>query len=330
MLTVSMIVKDAADTLEQCLESVKDADKIIIVDTGSTDNTVEIAKRYGRVEHFEWCDDFAAARNHALSFVPTGSWVISIDADEWMHIPDGFHADAGADCYCVEVVRLNEDGNPAESFLAARVFRNSDVNWEGKVHEQISRNGKPLPWQGILPVTFFHHHRPHDSEKWMRNVEMLQMDCIDHPTDPVRFMQYAMATASVCDYEKAYLAATEALHLTSEAGVPQPPWVYRCVATKAHSAHLIGQKVEARKLLKYLQDSAPDYTDAYYIEALCAASDGRFDKVKELIGICKQMGDAPSSMWAIGGVSTWRGDQLLAEIEKAPKGATWLTTEQTT
>jgi glycosyltransferase involved in cell wall biosynthesis len=64
-----MIVKDEEENLARCLQSIRQVvDEIIVVDTGSRDRTVEIARRHGcRVSHFEWCDDFAAARNAALT-----------------------------------------------------------------------------------------------------------------------------------------------------------------------------------------------------------------------------------------------------------------------
>ena len=82
-LTLSMIVKNEEKYLEGCLESVKNvADEIVIVDTGSEDSTLDIAERYGaKIYHFEWIDDFSAARNFALS-KSTGDWILYLDADE--------------------------------------------------------------------------------------------------------------------------------------------------------------------------------------------------------------------------------------------------------
>ncbi len=76
-----MIVKNEEAMLAQCLESVKEADEIIIVDTGSKDKTREIAQKYtDKVFYLEWCDDFAKARNEARKEC-TGDWILSIDAD---------------------------------------------------------------------------------------------------------------------------------------------------------------------------------------------------------------------------------------------------------
>jgi len=78
-----MIVKDEAATLAHSLESVKSlVDEMVIVDTGSTDNTVDIARSFGaRIYHYEWRDDFAAARNESLKRCK-GDWALILDADE--------------------------------------------------------------------------------------------------------------------------------------------------------------------------------------------------------------------------------------------------------
>ena len=80
-----MIVRDEARCLERCLASARPwVDAIVVLDTGSIDATVEIARRHGaRVAHFEWIDDFAAARNAALQ-ESDAPWRLVLDADEWI------------------------------------------------------------------------------------------------------------------------------------------------------------------------------------------------------------------------------------------------------
>ena len=79
-----LIVKNEAENIARCLESIKSiSDEIIVVDTGSTDNTVEIAKSYGaRIYFYEWDNNFSNARNFALEKA-TGDWIIFLDADEY-------------------------------------------------------------------------------------------------------------------------------------------------------------------------------------------------------------------------------------------------------
>ena len=93
-----MIVKDEEESLPGCLESIQGlSDELIIVDTGSVDQTVAIAKSYGaQISHFDWVDDFSAARNASLDKA-TGDWILWVDADD--RIARRYHPDrfAGAD-----------------------------------------------------------------------------------------------------------------------------------------------------------------------------------------------------------------------------------------
>ncbi len=82
-ISACMIVKNEEKLLPQCLESIKDfVDKIIIVDTGSTDRTIEIAKSYGaKIFHHPWENDFSKHRNQSISYA-TGDWIFVLDGDE--------------------------------------------------------------------------------------------------------------------------------------------------------------------------------------------------------------------------------------------------------
>lgn len=83
MISLCMIVKNEEENLGRCLDSVKDiVDEIIIVDTGSKDNTVKVAKQFGaNVLFYQWNDDFAAARNFSISMAKH-DWIFILDADE--------------------------------------------------------------------------------------------------------------------------------------------------------------------------------------------------------------------------------------------------------
>lgn len=98
MITVSlcMIVKNEEDTLPRCLSSVKDiVQEIIIVDTGSTDKTKEVAHTFtDHVVDFEWIHDFAAARNHAFSLA-TQEYILCLDADDVFREKDRVGAQSG-------------------------------------------------------------------------------------------------------------------------------------------------------------------------------------------------------------------------------------------
>jgi len=88
-LTLAMIVKNESERLSECLAIVKPiVDDIVIVDTGSSDDTVEVARSLGaRTFRYDWCDDFSAARNESLRHA-TGDWILMLDADELIAEPD--------------------------------------------------------------------------------------------------------------------------------------------------------------------------------------------------------------------------------------------------
>jgi glycosyltransferase involved in cell wall biosynthesis len=141
-LWVSLIVKNEESCLDQCLGSVKAADGIVIVDTGSSDKTPEIARKYTpyvSVGEYLWDDNFAEARNYALDKIPQQDgdfWVLSIDADEVLE-EDGIFKIKNAilkseDKQTVNVRMISSDGSTEHSY--PRVFRKG-VRWVGIAHE---------------------------------------------------------------------------------------------------------------------------------------------------------------------------------------------------
>lgn len=156
MATVSlcMIVKNEERVLARCLESVRECmDEIIIVDTGSSDATKEIAARYtDKIYDFEWIDDFAAARNFSFSKA-------SMDFAMWLDADDVFlEADKNAFIELknsipenVDVVMLryhtafDEEGKPVFSYYRERLIRKGTVSfWKGRVHEVIVHTGRVM------------------------------------------------------------------------------------------------------------------------------------------------------------------------------------------
>ncbi len=143
-ISLCVIVKNEAHYLTDCLESVKDiVDEIVVVDTGSTDNSKEIAKSFGaKVFDFNWVDDFSAARNFSLSKA-TKDWILYLDADERLSkksialINKIKIQKRKAGYYCRVVSPSAATGNPSV-MKYIRFFRNLDnPRFEGKVHEQI-------------------------------------------------------------------------------------------------------------------------------------------------------------------------------------------------
>ncbi|MEI7811857.1 MAG: glycosyltransferase [Ignavibacteria bacterium] len=142
VLTLSMIVKNEEKYLRDCLESVKDiVDEIVLVDTGSTDKTIEIAREYNaKIFHFVWINDFSAARNYALS-KSTGKWILYLDADERLskdsigELRTIIKSNGKDACFCS--VNSTDPEKPNKMFYT-RLFRNNHkIKFKGNVHEQI-------------------------------------------------------------------------------------------------------------------------------------------------------------------------------------------------
>jgi tetratricopeptide (TPR) repeat protein len=140
-LSFVAIVKNEAQNLARCLESVKPyVDELVIVDTGSTDETIAIAQQYGaKVSHFEWCDDFAVARNYALSLV-SGAWVLTLDADEELQVTDSnwrhqLVKNNDVIAYALELKDIEAD---TSQFRSIRVFQNlPNLTYIGRYHESL-------------------------------------------------------------------------------------------------------------------------------------------------------------------------------------------------
>jgi glycosyltransferase involved in cell wall biosynthesis len=144
------IVKNESENIARCLESVKPyVDELIIVDTGSDDNTVEIAHQYGaKVFYFQWCDDFAAAKNYAMSQA-TSNWILFLDADEELITKiDNISFKnilSQSDALIFNICRKDIDSFQLIPVKLQRIFRNLDtIKYVGAYHEQLYYNSQNI------------------------------------------------------------------------------------------------------------------------------------------------------------------------------------------
>lgn len=146
-----MIVKDEEETLARCLECVKPfADEIIVVDTGSTDGTIEIARsQKAEVFFFEWCDDFSAARNFSFSKAKC-DLVMWLDADDVITPENArkiaeLKARDDFDVAFLKYAAAFDNDMPTFVYYRERIFRRSlDFKWQGFVHEVIAPAGRTV------------------------------------------------------------------------------------------------------------------------------------------------------------------------------------------
>lgn len=182
-LSLAMIMKNEAEVIARCLDSVKDVvDEIILVDTGSTDNTVEIAKRYtNKIYHFKWIDDFSAARNFSFDKC-TGDFILWLDLDDCIY-PEDAQKIKSLDLSDKELIVCNyeyahdEFGNSICTVPRERIIKRSlGLKWEEPIHEYIPLKGKMF----ISDISIHHFKKGGTSE---RNINILKRIVEQRPED---------------------------------------------------------------------------------------------------------------------------------------------------
>ena len=231
-LSVCLIVKNEERFLAQCLASIKGlAHQVVVVDTGSTDRTVEIAREHGaQVHSFAWCDDFSAARNAALEHV-TGDWVLVLDADE--ELPPEQHAALRKLLHAPSVIAwrlpLQDVGREAEGCsYVPRLFRNAPgLFYVGRVHEQVfsSVEVRRQEWglETRLGDAMLRHYGytkelTLERDKVGRNLRLLEQAILELPGEANLLMNYGLELTRSGRREEGlaqYRAAFEAM-----AGLP--------------------------------------------------------------------------------------------------------------
>ncbi len=216
-LSVCMIVKNEHDTLARCLDCAsKIADEIIVVDTGSTDDTKDIALKYThKVYDFNWVDDFSKARNFSFSKA-TKEYIMWLDADDVILDEDIFKMqklketlDKNIDMIMIKY-NLNLDGNgiPALTYYRERIVkREKEYKWISPIHEVIPRNGNVI-YEDIC-IT---HKKIHPSSP-DRNLKIFEkMKKENYPFDARQSFYYARELMYAKRYDDAILEYTKFLN----------------------------------------------------------------------------------------------------------------------
>lgn len=182
MLSVCLIVKNEELNLRYCLESIKDiAGEIIIVDTGSTDSTIEIAKDFtSKIINFKWNDNFSDARNESIKEA-SGDWILFLDADERIDKDDCISLQKllSSTNFNAIYFRLNNysNGKFISSSSVLRAFTNNKkLKFQGKIHEQIRPSVETIYGKDVFyysDIKILHHTNSDRSKQNDRNLKLL-------------------------------------------------------------------------------------------------------------------------------------------------------------
>lgn len=223
-VSAALIVKDEAHFLPGCLESLHGrVDDIVVVDTGSSDSTVEIAKGHGaRVFEFPWRNDFAAARNAGLDQAKS-DWILYIDADERLSLPEGAELGSRLDQAHWVGARLKfrptVRGTPC---LEYRLFRNRpDIRFVGAIHETVTPALEALTRGGALMVGDIDAELVHLgyegdlTHKYQRNLPMLRRMVQEWPERLFYYLDLAKALSALGEKAEARLVCHQGLALAA-------------------------------------------------------------------------------------------------------------------
>ncbi len=306
LLSLCMMVKNEEEMLPRCLESIKgSADEIIVVDTGSSDRTVEIAKSYGaRIYHHAWENDFSKHRNQSISYA-TGDWILIMDADEEFYSEDvallrEVIQRSNADFIYLQCFDMEKTGKPHGVFNQVRLFRNgAGMHYTRCVHNQLQAVGRGF-YSKLRFKHFGYDLDPLKMEaKHHRTTSLLLRRIEKDPGDPFNHFQLASSYSMHREYHKAIEQGEIALLLRKEKDLRNAYFstVYYTVA-QAHFA--LGMLQEAEGVCLEAIDFFAMDLNAYHLLAAIRFKAEDFQKCKDAslryLAILQKFEEDPSEM----------------------------------
>jgi len=297
-VSLCMIVKNEERFLEECLESIKDfVDEINIVDTGSTDRTLEIARRYtDRIEHREWRNDFSWARNQALDMA-TKRWTIVLDADEEL-TPDSGPTlaalgtmPAGVTPVYLKILNTVDDqsGTGTMTHLLPRIYPTTRrIRYHGVIHENIGLTDTKDDLGGVLsPIRIIHKGYTEaiisGRKKSERNMPLLEKAVKENGENSFSWFNYAMSAIGAEESARGIEAFEKMFEIDNKLGVTRS---YHALAYIALAATYAYQKNDLDKALETIDaclaiETYKNYTNALFTRGDVLSLARRFEEARE-------------------------------------------------
>ncbi len=328
-LSLCMIVKDEEQMLPKCLDAVAEfVDELIIVDTGSTDRTVEIAESFGaKVLHHTWTGDFSEARNVGFD-AATCDWKMFLDADEVLVEGEGpkLRALLGHTwreaMYLVETNYTGDmDHGTSVDHNALRIFRNRpEYRFRDRIHEQIAY-ALPLITERLEVSQVRIDHFGYlgvvreERDKSRRNIELLEQQIEEGNNGP--FVHFNLGSEHMAiDEPEAALAefriAWELMESDPDRGsYPYfPSLASRYLRSLRHCGHYDEVASTGDLVLKLL----PGFTDVVLEQADTLQSAGDIEGAEARYRDAIAMGDAPTKYAGSRGAGSFMARQALAML----------------
>ena len=320
-ISLCMIVRDEEDFLDRCLTSVKGiVDEICVLDTGSEDRTVEIAQQHGaRVESFEWCDDFAAARNAALQMC-TGDWILILDADEQITTELARKAfevfmEQNADCAGTVWIDNETEGGDRSQVAITRFFpAGPEWKFEGCIHEQLTRNGtSPARANTRVRVQHDGYSRSTlvEKGKFERNERLLKAMIERTPDDAYAWYQLGRTYFVGGRFEEALETFEGALERCPD----DAPFIAHLLESSAYSLRALGRSRQALDWISSVESDFRDRADTCFLVALLAMDVGELERAESGFKHCLTMaGKVPGGGESAPSASSWAAAHNLGVL----------------
>lgn len=283
-ISACLIVKDEANNIGKCLNSLKDiSNEIIVVDTGSTDNTVEIAQSYrAKVYTYQWDNNFSNAKNYALSKA-TGDWIIFLDADEYFEektpkrLKDILkYMLNNKDYDAILCKMINIEGSESKVISVnpiIRVFKGkSGIRYSGAIHEQPFRNGKVLRAANIYDVPLIIYHTGYSNtllpQKYSRNLVLLNERIKNNDIDNLTYYYMSASHNQLGNSEEAVNYALLAL---KEPTFDTTIVAYQPYVFLIRNMLKLKDKYSSFEIEKYVDEALlrfPSHPEIWYVRAL--------------------------------------------------------------
>ena len=255
-VTLCLIAKNEAQNLHTVLRHGKLFSRILVIDTGSSDNSVELARELGAdVESFEWCDDFSKARNQWFESVKEG-WIFWLDADDSITEETALRTVALAADAPHDVLGFTYEYEYPNGYICdhIRLFRaDRNIRWRGRIHEhldfRLSGTGRLLRADAKILHENFPTYDPVLLERRAeRNNRLLALEHQDDPTNAIVIQYIAMDHQAHGRHKAAIKWFKKAL----EHGKPEQDytWLPEMYVNMARSYARMGKDYEGRKILK--------------------------------------------------------------------------------
>lgn len=323
-LSACLIVKNEERFLRNCLESLRGiADEVIVVDTGSTDQTVKIAKRMGaKVHHFDWIGDFSAARNESIRHA-TGDWILIIDADEHLDPQTAASlrlaiADPGTDSYLLPLLNKLGHMDQVEALLPRLFRRREGVRFTGRIHEQVLPQLDQLGFRHQVAAARLIHegYLPEvvsERDKHARNLALLEQQLHEEPGNidyqfqlgKQLIMGVEVANGSMEDAERA-AKLIEAVCGTLELMAEVPGSAADAFLNLAKAYQRLGRQLEVVRVCQRGLRLYPDFPDLRFMLGLGFIELGRYSEALTQFRKCREL--EPRIFQAVSdpATRTWR------------------------